>query len=636
MASHEAQRNFQKLKLDTSGWTLPPRKDHVEATGIPVPASQILGRTGHLDVRPQSTIPEEVEGGDAYQKDTQIDSVIQSSHERDGMATTVGGSEEKSPVQPRAIRARTSKRQGGRSMMQELAQSAASSKEPLPTESAVADEAGPEIPPDADDCSGTSEYRRGEPRWPLLQETADELADEDRYDKDGRTSPSSAASPVLDGSRTPGYFFFGEHSLSPSIATSPVQQFPSLHDSGFLSSPKVRDGLHRRFHDRPSTVRRESRRSSAKSSLAKSPAGSFLSQFAKGPDRVPEPDEDGQSIGDHGEYIIGRQIGYGGFSTIKEIYSLERQTQMMRAVKIVRKQVSDKNEEDNERLQTDFGNEVSIWRLLRHENLLPLVAVFSNPFATFCIMEMNTGGTLFDLVKRNRRRGSSTLSPRVINQEHVVGERKPAAESQGLHVKLTGHYLRQLSSALRYLHQDMHIVHRDIKLENCLISTQSTDLDQDPHMKLLLCDFGMADFIIADEREEPMFEVGENGGIDLADGNTSPHIIGPSELSTNIAGSLEYASPELIRSNAPLRAPCIDIWAFGVLAHALFTADLPFRHSLPPKIQMMILTGLWDKRPLGEACGEQSPGWELVTQCLEMEAQKRWTIQEIVDCKLFA
>ncbi|KAK5277313.1 hypothetical protein LTR16_009942, partial [Cryomyces antarcticus] len=129
-----------------------------------------------------------------------------------------------------------------------------------------------------------------------------------------------------------------------------------------------------------------------------SPASAFLSQWGKEEAAAMiEPDDEGQEIGDHSGYIIGRQIGYGGFSVVKEVYTIENNEKVRRAVKIVRKQVSAKSEHENDKLQAHFEHEVSIWRFLKHRHILPLIAVYDSPFATFCITNLNTGGTLFDL-----------------------------------------------------------------------------------------------------------------------------------------------------------------------------------------------------------------------------------------------
>ena len=617
MAYDEAQRNFRRLKLDITGWQVLPSKEDVEATGIPVPAAQILGRTGNRNLQVNTVIPEEDElshelrhGDYGYVADGSASASILFESQ-----ILVEDGQEEPVIQPMSVYGKSPK--NSRLMLQGLADA--------PTGNDGTEDTSHR--PETNDNShqdDSSPYRKGEPRWPLLQATTDELAEESRQPGKSllsRDSTASHHSPVLEGITSPGYFF-DDHSHPSSIASSPVQ-FPSLNDSGIFSNPRIREGQRRRNTQRPGSLRRQSRRSSARSSVARSPAGSFLAQFSKS-SAPPEPDEDGQTLGDFGEYIIGKQIGYGGFSVIKEIYSLENQRQVMRAVKIVRKHVSNKNDEENEKLQSEFGNEVSIWRLLKHEHILPLVAVFTNTFATFCIMGMSTGGTLFDLVRSSRRKSSVTISPRSNNPEEPVPE-------PGIPIKTVQHYLRQLASAIQYLHQDMLVVHRDIKLENCLVSTQRTDLEQDPEMKLLLCDFGMADFITAEEREDDVFEHVYCGQVDpTTDDARSAHIIGPSDLSTNIAGSLEYASPELIRASRPLYAPSIDIWAFGVLSHALLTQDLPFRHSLQSKVQMMILEGLWDRQRLASACTDNTSGSDLVEQCLQMDPEHRWTINDVV------
>jgi len=48
---------------------------------------------------------------------------------------------------------------------------------------------------------------------------------------------------------------------------------------------------------------------------------------------------------------------------------------------------------------------------------------------------------------------------------------------------LTHRYIKDLSKALKYLHEELHFIHRDIKPDNLLISEKN-------HLKL--SDFGVA------------------------------------------------------------------------------------------------------------------------------------------------
>ncbi|KAI4129553.1 MAG: hypothetical protein LQ338_002189 [Usnochroma carphineum] len=326
-----------------------------------------------------------------------------------------------------------------------------------------------------------------------------------------------------------------------------------------------------------------------------SPATAFLSRFAR-EEAVVEPDGEGQEIG---EYILGKQIGFGGFSVVREAYTIEGDERVVRAVKIVRKQVAGKEDVENDQLQAEFEHEVSLWRCLGHRHILPLIAVHVTDFATFCFTKLNTGGTLFDLVRKNR---------------------------QGLSQDLARRYSYQLASAIRYLHEDMHIVHRDIKLENCLIDVSFEHATKDGG-NILLCDFGLAEFATNENgRNSP-------DPYEAAADRPKPRNIGPSDTSTSIAGSLQYASPELIMSPAGFLSPVVDVWAYGVVVYALLVGDLPFQHTFQPKVQMMILAGEWNEQALKTAKGSQGMEdqvLDIIHGCLDMNSDERWDIAQVL------
>ena len=321
----------------------------------------------------------------------------------------------------------------------------------------------------------------------------------------------------------------------------------------------------------------------------------FLSKFAP-EDAAPEPDDEGQEVGD---YVLGRQVGFGGFSVVREAYTLEGEERVCRAVKIVRRQVLGKDEMENEQLQAEFEHEIGLWRCLAHRHILPLIAVYVTNYATFCFTKLNTGGTLFDLVKINR---------------------------QGLGRDLARRYTYQLASAVRYLHEDMRIVHRDIKLENCLIDLSGPNAATEGG-NLLLCDFGLAEFTTTENnRNLP-------DPYERAADRPPTRNIGPSETSTSIAGSLQYASPELIMSPTGLLSPVVDMWAFGVVVHALLVGDLPFQHMFQPRVQMMILAGEWNVDALQKsqgAAGTEEEVLEIVCGCLQMQSEDRWAIGQVL------
>ena len=395
--------------------------------------------------------------------------------------------------------------------------------------------------------------------------------------------------------------------LSPVSAFLPLTFPISLENSSAWPKPRrqisgsraksyeVERGLSMR-----SAQRQGSRTSTRRSTTSPmSPAIAFLSKYAR-QESPPEPDSEGQEVG---EYVLGKQVGYGGFSTVREAFTLEGDERICRAVKVVRRQVPGKGELENDRLQAEFEHEVSLWRCLGHRNILPLIEVYETNFATFCFTKLNTGGTLFDVVRANR---------------------------QGIDRDLARRYAYQLASAIRYLHEDVRVVHRDIKLENCLIDVSDPEAAKDGG-NVLLCDFGLAEFVTHDPVR------GSPDPYDRAhDRPVLPPGHGPSELSTSIAGSLQYASPELIMSPAGFLSSVVDIWAFGVVMYALQAGDLPFQHTFQPRVQMMILAGEWNASALEQApgvVGYEEEVLDMMRGCLDMDSEGRWTISQVLGCQ---
>lgn len=446
------------------------------------------------------------------------------------------------------------------------------------------------------------QHRVGESRYPLLQATVDGLAKESVYgDPVASLTSETTASPPLEEAQTP-LDAPSEYMLSPLPATSPIEfpLFPSRRNG------PTRNKSFRYENAEDGSLRRASRRSSTRSgrSLSSmSPAASFLARYKSSePAMKPsEPDDEGQGIGYDSEYIIGKQIGYGGFSIVKEVASMEDGKPVVNAVKIVRKSQKGKSELENEQIQAQFDQEVEIWRFLRHPYILPLLRVYTTDFATFCITKLIKGGTLFDLVRETRRK-----------------------KQVGLPKHLVKRYAYQLASAMRYLHNDVQVVHRDIKIENILLDMTVPNAERDGG-DLLLCDFGMADFIVSDQRDGPdPHSIGDNQNI------------GPADTSTSVAGSLQYAAPELFNAVGPVFSPAADIWAFGVVFYALLTATLPFNGGLDVKTAEKIQRADWDESLVHRAEAVQDGGLEdvlaILRGCLELDVEKRWTVHDILEC----
>ena len=496
-----------------------------------------------------------------------------------------------------------------------------------------------ERPPSARD----PRYNTNQPRWPLLQSTVDELASNEQP---GRIHSSSLTS----NNSLPSLKEF--HMAPPmNSITSPVS-IPSPRDWFGPSSSELPRRLSSRsrsyYVDRTNGARRMSRRSTLTSSA--SPASAFLSRFAPS-SPVANPDDEGQEVGD---YVLGRQIGFGGFSLIREAFTLRGTEHVARAVKIVRRHDEAREESENEALQAEFEHEIQIWRTLRHPHILPLLTVYDHPFATFAITQLITSGTLFDAVRKN---------------------------PGGLEPRLARRYVAQLSTALRYLHEDRRMVHRDLKLENCLVDMTAADANE-VGGNLLLCDFGLADYYDTDSSGPvpsryasqalhpgprastfpPTAEHSQtNGSRARAPTLPPPHALGPADTSTNFAGSLPYAAPEMLEHGPGMLSTAIDMWALGVLCFAVVVGKLPFSHTFLPTLRTMIIRAKWDREKVktiekqfgaesiqngsqeyfdrsithGESSGNEGALdgiYDIIEGCLTVDPAYRWDIQDVLNC----
>ncbi|TFY72125.1 hypothetical protein EVG20_g883 [Dentipellis fragilis] len=364
--------------------------------------------------------------------------------------------------------------------------------------------------------------------------------------------------------------------------------------------------------------------------VSMSPAAMFLSTFSPAASLAPLPDDEGEQVAG---YTLGPTIGYGGFSTIRKGTS---PSGGIVAIKIVRR--ADVSKAPNPSLVRErLDNETAIWETLSHEHILPLFRSVYTPYADFFIMPYCPAGTLYDILKRDGR---------------------PALPHDD-----AGMMFRQVVRGLRYMHEEMGLVHGDIKLENVLVDEMGV---------CKIGDFGMTRRIgVLDNAEDSQQQqqqqpqprrqrsvTGEHMSsiphrlqaqakrqgktglpihLSLLRHHSGPRHRNSSPLPSaqNVAtshaiyefqpGSLPYASPELLRppsASHPYQPnPAQDIWALGVMLYALLTGRLPFMDSFEPRLQMKILHGVYDMPPgIGR-------GAELVLQgCLEQNVAQRWTI----------
>jgi len=205
-------------------------------------------------------------------------------------------------------------------------------------------------------------------------------------------------------------------------------------------------------------------------------------------------------------YLEGEVLGKGQFGVVRNLRC--KQTGSLFAVKIVKKQALKSAE------VVQYLRELEALKLCRgHPNLVQLVDVFESYDCHQMVFEYLEGKDLFDY----------------LNARNFV-----ISEDRAKELTL------QIALAIKHLHGH-GIVHRDIKLENVMMTNNS----ERAHPKVI--DLGLAKFL------------------------------GPKEIATEPYGSLGYVAPEVIREK--LYGFGCDMWSFGCLTYALLSGSLPFDHQ---------------------------------------------------------
>lgn len=209
-----------------------------------------------------------------------------------------------------------------------------------------------------------------------------------------------------------------------------------------------------------------------------------------------------------GKYALYETLGEGAFGKVKLGMDTKDPSQTEYAIKIM-----EKTHIEEHGLTLQVRREIAVMKAMRHPNIVNLHEVLNSTKKLYMVMDLVTGGELFDAVA-------------------AVG-RLPEAVARS--------YFQQLIDGIAYCHS-RRVYHRDLKPENLLLSGDKKVLK--------ITDFGLAS----------IKEVGAK-----------------SELLHTVMGSPHYIAPEIItNAKDGYDGSKVDIWACGVILYGMMAGALPF------------------------------------------------------------
>jgi serine/threonine protein kinase KIN1/2 len=247
------------------------------------------------------------------------------------------------------------------------------------------------------------------------------------------------------------------------------------------------------------------------------------------------------------------------------------------AIKIVPRQATDehgnpKDERADRSKEIRTAREAAMVTLLDHPFICGMRDVQRTNYHWYMLFEYVNGGQMLDYIISHGR----------------------------LKEKQARKFGRQIASALDYCHKNS-IVHRDLKIENILISKTGD---------IKIIDFGLS------------------------------NLFSPKSLLKTFCGSLYFAAPELLQARQ-YTGPEVDVWSFGIVLYVLVCGKVPFDDQSMPQLHAKIKRGVVDY-PQWLSHGKSAPGpmanlltiadcKSIISRMLVVDPKERATLQEIMN-----
>ncbi|ROT41686.1 serine/threonine-protein kinase hal4 [Sodiomyces alkalinus F11] len=244
----------------------------------------------------------------------------------------------------------------------------------------------------------------------------------------------------------------------------------------------------------------------------------------------------------------GRHLGKGATSKVTLMARKGFPGELYAVKEFRRKSKAETVDEYEKKVKSEY----SIAKSLHHPNIVETVQLCTDHGRWNHVMEYCSDGDLYQLVEKGYLKDCARLPDRLC-------------------------LFKQVARGVNYLHRN-GIAHRDIKLENCLISAGS---------KLKITDFGVSEVFCG--THPGLREAGGQCGTNM---NNEIRLCAP-----GICGSEPYIAPEVLRKDRPYDPRGMDVWGTAILMiYLTFGANIWKRAELKtgsPNYDLLVTQ--WEK-----------------------------------------
>lgn len=272
-------------------------------------------------------------------------------------------------------------------------------------------------------------------------------------------------------------------------------------------------------------------------------------------------------------------------------FAVNTETNESVAIKILEKEKIQK-----QKMGEQIKREISILKLIRHKYIVNLIEVLASPSKIFIVLELVTGGELFDKIVTLGKLDEATAR----------------------------YYFLQLVEGVMYCHSQ-GVCHRDLKPENLLL---------DDKYNLKISDFGLSSLTGVNNSEDKSnttsksTDNSESQSIENENANSS--ISSSSSSSSTIllhttCGTPNYVAPEVLLDKG-YDGKLADIWSMGVILFVLLSGYLPFDEPN--------MTDLFKKISVANYSFPSfmsEDARNLITHILNPDPSKRYSLKDILN-----